>query len=91
MQSLRRDFEVSTPELDALCRIGDAEPGVYGSRLTGAGFGGCTLHLVAPEAAEAAARAMADGFEREFGRRPRLWQVAAAEGASPLEMGSEVQ
>ncbi len=85
MQSLRRDFEVSTPELDALCRIADAAPGVYGSRLTGAGFGGCTLHLVAPEAAEAAARAIADGFEREFGRRPPLWQVAAAEGASRLE------
>ena len=48
MRSLRDDFEVSTPELDALCEIADALPGVYGSRLTGAGFGGCTLHAVAP-------------------------------------------
>jgi galactokinase len=84
MQSLRCDFEVSTPELDALCRIGDAQPGVRGSRLTGAGFGGCSLHWVAPEAAAEAARAIADGFEREFGRRPPVWQVAPAAGACAL-------
>ncbi len=45
-----RDFEVSAPELDCALRVGDAPPGCYGSRLTGAGFGGCTLHLVAPGA-----------------------------------------
>ena len=56
MVSLRDDFEVSIPELDALCEIADALPGVYGSRLTGAGFGGCTLHLVDAEVAEAVTR-----------------------------------
>ena len=53
--SLRDDYEVSVPELDVLCELADAQPGVYGSRLTGAGFGGCALHLVDPKRAEDAA------------------------------------
>jgi galactokinase len=53
MASLRDDYAVSIPELDALCALADAHPGSFGSRLTGAGFGGCTVHLVHPEAAEA--------------------------------------
>src|SRR5262249_9513130 len=84
MASLRDDFEGSLPELDALCEIADALPGVPGSRLTGAGFGGCTLHLVAPERAEEVARALALGFERRFGRRPALWGCAASDGAAAL-------
>jgi len=86
MASLRDDFEVSIPELDALCALGDATPGVFGSRLTGAGFGGCTLHLVAADAADAAARAIADGFARRFGRRPPFHAVRAGPGASAIPL-----
>ena len=50
--SLRDDFEVSCPELDALQRLALEVPGVYGSRMTGGGFGGCTITLVAAEALE---------------------------------------
>jgi galactokinase len=84
MRSLRDDFAVSTPEQDALCEIADALPGVHGSRLTGAGFGGCTLHLVEPADAGSVADALALGFERRFGRRPPLWSCTASGGASPL-------
>jgi len=86
MRSLRDDFEVSAPELDALCEIADALPGVHGSRLTGAGFGGCTLHAVAPEAAEEVAERIAQGFERRVGRRPPVWRVRPADGAGPLAL-----
>ena len=48
--SLRDDFEVSTPGLDALVDRLDATPGVYGARLTGAGFGGCVVALTEPGA-----------------------------------------
>jgi galactokinase len=86
MRSLRLDFEVSTPELDALCEIADALPGVYGSRLTGAGFGGCSVHLVAAEAVEEVTRALGTGFERRFGRRPPVHAVVAADGAAALSL-----
>jgi galactokinase len=81
MRSLRDDFEVSTPELDALCELAAGAPGVYGSRLTGAGFGGCTLHLVDPAAAEAAGERIAAGFAERFGRRPPVWALRPADGA----------
>jgi galactokinase len=84
MRSLREDFAVSIPALDALCEIADRLPGVHGSRLTGAGFGGCTLHLVDPARADAVAEALAEGFARRFGRRPPIWSCVASEGAVAL-------
>jgi galactokinase len=88
MESLRRDFEVSTPELDLLCATADAQPGCFGSRLTGAGWGGCSLHLVAPDAAGAVAEAVADAFESRFGRRPPSWILTPSDGAGPLPQRS---
>lgn len=51
--SLRDDYSVSTPALDKLVDIARGVPGVFGSRLTGAGFGGCTVSLVKPDAVDA--------------------------------------
>jgi galactokinase len=82
--SLRDDFEVSRAELDALCELGDAAPGCFGSRLTGAGFGGCTIHLVEPSRADAVAASLRAGFAARFGREPAVYAVAAADGAGPL-------
>uniref|UniRef100_G3U779 Galactokinase 1 n=1 Tax=Loxodonta africana TaxID=9785 RepID=G3U779_LOXAF len=50
-QSLRDDFEVSCPELDQLVEAALSVPGVYGSRMTGGGFGGCTVTLLEAAAA----------------------------------------
>jgi len=80
--SLRDDFEVSIPELDHLCETADSLPGVLGSRLTGAGFGGATVHLVLPEAVAEASRAIATSFEREFGTPPAILEVRPAAGVS---------
>ncbi len=81
-ESLRDDFEVSIPEIDALCEIADRLEGVYGSRLTGAGFGGCALHLVAPEAIESVREELAARFYQRFGRTPPVLAAIAAEGAT---------
>jgi galactokinase len=61
-ESSRTNFENSTPELDALVRIAREEEGVYGSRLTGGGFGGATVSLV--EAGKA--RRIAESFEKKY-------------------------
>lgn len=84
--SLRDDFEVSVPELDALCEAADAQAGTWGSRLTGAGFGGCTLHLVVPDRVEPIAEALASAFAARFGRRPAIQRVRPGAGAGDLTL-----
>jgi galactokinase len=83
-RSLRDDYEVSTPELDALVDAALSHPGVYGSRMTGGGFGGCTVTLVRPADADAAGAAIAAAFEKRFGRTPAWFVTRAADGASEL-------
>jgi galactokinase len=56
--SMRDDFEVSVPEVDALAAAAAAQPGVFGARLTGGGFGGSIVALVQPEHLRAAAEAV---------------------------------
>ena len=80
--SLRDDFEVSISELDLLCETADGLAGVYGSRLVGAGFGGCALHLVRPEAAEVVSQALSARFRRHYQRTPEILSVRSGPGAS---------
>ncbi|MED5261197.1 MAG: galactokinase [Myxococcota bacterium] len=85
-RSLRDDFAVSTPELDALCAIADTLPGVYGSRLTGAGFGGCTIHLVEPEATETVSAELTRQFRDRFGHDPAPICVKPSQGAQAFDL-----
>ena len=80
--SLRDDYEVSGPELDLLVEIARGTEGVLGSRLTGAGFGGCTVSLVRPDAVEALREAVLARYEKESGCEPRIWVSEAADGAA---------
>jgi galactokinase len=66
--SLRDDFQVSVPEIDKLVEIADATPGVFGSRLTGGGFGGSIVALTARDQAPAAAAAIAHRYKEATGR-----------------------
>lgn len=84
--SLRDDYEVSVEELDVLCEVADAQPRVLGSRLTGAGFGGCTIHLIEPGSASEVAAAIAKGFASRFGREPKIFEMASGEGVSVLDL-----
>jgi galactokinase len=70
--SLRDLFEVSLPELDRLVESANAWDGVYGARLTGAGFGGCVVALLERGAEAGFAEHMSADFEARFGRRPRV-------------------
>jgi galactokinase len=82
--SLRDDYEVSCPELDLLVDVACRQPGVYGSRLTGAGFGGCTVTLVEQVAADAVGAALTLALQREFGTTPTLFATTAGEGATEM-------
>lgn len=78
--SLRDDYEVSSPELDVLVEAAWKVEGCYGSRLTGAGFGGCTVSLVATEAVPNFQAQVAAAYEKAFGRRPEIYVCQAADG-----------
>ena len=80
--SLRDDYEVSGPELDLLVEIARGVEGVFGSRLTGAGFGGCTVTLARPEAVEPLRAAVLEQYPRRSGLEPRIWVSEAAAGAA---------
>jgi galactokinase len=79
--SLRDLYEVSCPELDVMARVAQSLPGCYGARLTGAGFGGCTVNLVAREQAGAFAQSLAAGYESEIGYPPEIYVCKASDGA----------
>ena len=82
--SLRDQYEVSCPELDAMVRIAQSIEGCYGARLTGAGFGGCTVNLVASENAKAFAQVLAAGYEAETGLHPEVYITRASNGAEVM-------
>ncbi len=82
--SLRDQFEVSSPELDAVVEIAGGVPGVIASRMTGAGFGGCTINLVRPDAVEALREAVDRDYPLRTGLTPMVLPVRAVDGAGRL-------
>ncbi|MFN8631032.1 MAG: galactokinase [Chloroflexota bacterium] len=82
--SLRDLYEVSSPELDTLVEIARATPGVIGARLTGAGFGGCTINLVRRDAVPALRENVLRDYPARTGLTPRVFEVEASEGARRL-------
>ena len=67
--SQRDDFDVSVPEIDLLVSLAQAEPGVYGARLTGGGFGGSIVALVEENAAPGVASRVATAYRDRSGRQ----------------------
>jgi galactokinase len=80
-QSSRDNFENSTPALDRLVEIAKQTPGVYGSRLTGGGFGGSTVSLVSQERATQIGRSIAEEYFRQSGIRSSAMLTTASRGA----------
>jgi galactokinase len=82
--SLRDDFEVSCRELDLLVEIARSVDGVYGARLTGAGFGGCIVALAQHAAAEKVATAIHEHYSPVAGREARVYICQPSDGASEV-------
>ncbi len=84
-ESLRDDYEVSCPELDALATAVSAQPGCYGARMTGAGFGGSVVALLDTTAvASAMARASAM-YAAQFGHAPAWFKAKSLGGVRSLD------
>ena len=82
--SLRDLYEVSIPELDALVDIASRLPGCLGARLTGAGFGGCTVNLVQESQAEAFAAQLKDEYLQATGKQSEIYLCRASQGPTVI-------
>ena len=82
-RSLQQDYEVSCPELDLLVEIASSCQGVYGSRMTGGGFGGCTITLVRANSVQAFHEKITQASKAKTGITPDLSVCSAAQGAAP--------
>jgi len=82
--SLRDDYEVSCRELDLMVEIAASQKGVLGARMTGGGFGGCTVNLVEHAAVEPFVSAVEWEYQKRTGLKPDIYSLEAAEGAEAV-------
>lgn len=87
-RSLREDYEVSCKELDAMVEIAAAQPGVLGARMTGGGFGGCTINLVEAAFVGAFKKNVAGEYLAQIGLTPEIYVSPAADGAQLVEVNA---
>jgi galactokinase len=83
-ESLRDDYEVSSPELDLMVEIVRAQPGVLGSRMTGGGFGGCTVNLLDREVSAEFIENVSTQYRNKTGITPEIYVCNPDEGVSEL-------
>ena len=88
--SLRDDYEVSCVELDLLVTLASSSPGVYGARMTGGGFGGCTVNLVRADCASAFQARVAQAYLKETGIAPAVYICEPAQGAAAWPVDGNV-
>jgi galactokinase len=79
--SLRDDYEVSCQEVDLLVHLASSSPGVYGARMTGGGFGGCTINLVKADAADTFKDHITQAYSEATGITPEIYICEPAQGA----------
>ena len=82
-RSMQYDYEISCEEIDFLVDSAIKIPGVYGSRMTGGGFGGCTVNLVAPDAVDTFRQQLSAAYEARYQKTPAFYNCLPAEGAGP--------
>lgn len=80
--SLRDDFECCPPQIDELATVIRGCTGVYGSRMTGGGFGGCVVALARRDALASVERAVRERYDRRYGVTAGIWCGTPAQGAT---------
>lgn len=84
--SYRDDFEASCPEADVMVELAGGQPGLIGARLTGGGWGGCTVNLVEKSFAPSFAEALRAGYQSRTSIAPDVYICQASAGAQELEI-----
>jgi len=84
-RSLQQDYEVSCAELDFLVDAALSIEGVLGSRMTGGGFGGCTVTMLRADAASRFRDQIAHQYERSFGIAPKIYNCTPSAGAAEVK------
>lgn len=85
-RSLRDDYQVSCAELDLMVKLATEQEGVYGARMTGAGFGGCTVNLVDADFVSRFEKRVAAGYFARTRRKPEIYVCQASDGARRIEI-----
>jgi galactokinase len=80
-RSMQYDYEISCEEIDFLVDTAIKIPGVYGSRMTGGGFGGCTVNLLVPDAIPEFRERLAEAYRKRFAKTPVFYDCEPAQGA----------
>lgn len=88
-ESLKDDFQVSCKELDTMVEIAAALPGCFGARMTGGGFGGCTVNLVAAEHAGRFSEELARLFRKETSVAPEIHFCEPSDGAGEIALAAD--
>ncbi|GAJ09838.1 unnamed protein product [marine sediment metagenome] len=85
-QSLKDDYQVSCAELDLLVDLALKQKGILGARMTGAGFGGCTVNLIEKKYINAFKKSIQNEYKKITGINPDIYITLPAEGAKVLEL-----
>ena len=83
-RSMQHDYEISCEEIDFLVDTAMKLPGVYGARMTGGGFGGCTVNLIAPGSVAVFEQELRRAYEDRFGITPEFYDCEPAAGAGRI-------
>lgn len=83
-ESMKKDYEVSCEEIDVLVELAQNHPGTYGSRLTGGGFGGCTVTLVEKDSVESLCRYLKEGYKARTGKECFCFETLPGDGAREI-------
>jgi galactokinase len=83
-QSMRDDYEISCEEIDFLVDAASHIPNCYGARMTGGGFGGCTVNLVAPESVTSFTDSIRQAYQKTYQIDPQVIPCIPAPGASKI-------
>ena len=84
-RSMQYDYEITCEEVDFLVDTAIKLPGVYGSRMTGGGFGGCTVSLIAPESVMEFEQKLTAAYQERYQLTPIFYNCEPAAGASRLQ------